>query len=143
MFGWLKNRAVNAATAELDHCIRYLGVECRIAERKNSATTITKSIAICLIRMQNEGLLPSFFINRYTEAMNDVRRERKLTDHKNIEYSTAYIMTAFFVCMHHSQEAGARASSEKILVYLKANASEGSTKMLEDAFAPFAQDGAA
>ena len=64
-----------------------------------------------------------------SSVMNEVRQQKKLTDHRNIAYSTAYIMTAFFVCMSHAKEAGAQVASEKILNYLKANSSEGSTQM--------------
>ena len=115
MFGFLKRYALATTCRDLNNCLNYLEKEIDTQSRELVAAQLINTI-IHHVNLIADGKATAGNISQYfTKNKNEFLFSKGLQDHRDIEFSAAYILRCFFFCLHNSSWVDSKYEALKII----------------------------
>ena len=113
MFDFLKNKSLNVVLDDLDNCMNFIiySSSKKEEEVKQILNTIRHFVTEISDGKATEQEIQKYFMNMKT----DIVFKKNLNDFKDMDYSKAYIINAFFTCVASNRLDVAKKNGEKIL----------------------------
>lgn len=119
MFGFLKNKSLEIATADLDKCLHYLFSENNRDQSEKSAGRILSTIGHYLNELMSNKSSLADICNHFTSYKNNVITSKKLSNHKDIDFSESYVMLSFFTLLADPKSEVSKKKDKSLCVAIR------------------------
>ena len=115
MFDFMKNKAIQFVLDDLDNCMNYIKYSTH--NKDEEITQILNTIRHYIDKI-GDGTHTVQEVQKYFMNMKtDIAFKKNLNDFKDVEYSKAYILSAFFTCVASNRLEISKINGNKILTY--------------------------
>jgi hypothetical protein len=121
MFDFLKNRAINIVTDELDGCFSFL-----LESKKTSAKEVDQilnTIRHFIQEIIDRNLTEEQTQKHFMQMKTNIAMKKNLSNHRDTDYAKVYILNAFFTCVASNRLSQSKKVGERILDYCVQNCS--------------------
>jgi hypothetical protein len=123
MFNFIRNKAISVVTDELDGCLSYV-----TGFGPNSSADVDQilnTIHHFVQEIANDRASEQDVQKHFMKMKTEIAIKKNLTNHRDIDYSKAYILNAFFTCVASNGLSESKSVGIRILNFCADNCSKG------------------
>lgn len=113
MFDFLKNKSLNLVLDDLDNCMDYIIYSS--SKREDEVMQILNTIRHFVTEISEGKATEQEIQKHFMNMKTDIAFKKNLNSFRDIDYSKAYIINAFFTCVTSNRLDIAKKNGEKIL----------------------------